>query len=46
VNLECVSTDSHTRPIAVERLLTVWATPASAIATARAFRALAWFHVS
>ncbi|MNC94871.1 hypothetical protein D3C83_118440 [compost metagenome] len=46
VNLECVPTDPHTRPIAIERLLTIWSPAPATIATARAFRALAWFHVS
>lgn len=45
VYLKSVSTDPHTRSVAVEKLLTI-RTPAPTTAAARAFRALALFHVS
>ncbi len=45
MNLECVSANPHARSIAVEELLTI-STSAPTIAAARAFRALALFHVS
>ncbi len=45
VNLKRVPANAHARSVAVEELLTI-GTSSPTIATARAFRALALFHVS
>jgi hypothetical protein len=46
VHLKRVSANSHARSVTVEHLLTVGPAPSTTTAAARAFRALALFHIS